>query len=369
MRKAIFVPLIAGALAASVLSVAAPAQADAPDPSWVTCAQHTVPVTVPGDATTYHISGRMCARTDKSRGGKTVQLLVPGWGYDRNYYNPNYQPNTYSWMYAETSKGYSTFAIDRLGTGLSDKPPAAELTVPNEAAVVGQVVQALRAGAVGGVPYQFVMGVGHSLGAAVLQYLAGSTTGTAVPNFLVLEDFLNAVNPAAATALAATLYPASSDPAFAAAGLPTGYQTTMPGTRAGDFYYTPGADSAMIATDESVKQTGTSGEITTLGAARTSTVTHAISVPTLIAVGQYDSLDCNESISGLSCASSAAVLAREAGNYSPRACLSTYVVTNAGHDVDLHTTARNLYNYVGTWLDNYTINYTNALTSNGCLPF
>jgi pimeloyl-ACP methyl ester carboxylesterase len=369
MRKPITLLLAVVALAAGLLTVTTPAQADGTDPSWASCAQYSVPVTLPGDATSYHISGRLCTRVDALRGSKTVQLLVPGWSYDHNYFNPSYQPNTYSWVYAETSKGYTTFNIDRLGTGASSKPPAAELTLQNQAAAIGQVVQALRNGTVGTVHYQLVVGVGHSFGAAILQYLAGTATNaTTKPNYLVLEDFLTTGYAPGVTALANALYPASSDPAFVSAGLPTGYLTTRPGTRGGIFYYSAGADPAMITLDESLKQTGTDSERTTLPAARASTVTHGVSVPTVIAVGQYDSLDCNEA-SGLTCASSAAVQTREAGNFSPRACLSAYVLTNAGHDTNLHITARNIYNYVDGWLDNYTINYVNQLTTNGCLPF
>lgn len=358
------------ALVAAALAVLPfPAHAGTNDPSWAACGSYTVPVTLTAsDPTTYHVVGRLCTRTDKLRGAKTVQLLVSGWSYDQNYWNTSYQPNTYSWVYAETSKGYSTFAIDRLGVGLSDRPPAAELTVQNEAWMVEQIIQALRAGAVGAVHYQTVVGVGHSLGSAILQYEAGTVTDpTGTPDYLVLEDFLTQSYPAGIAQVRSSQYPASQDPAFSSAGLPSGYLTTQPGTRGADFYYTPGVDSAMVTLDESLKQTGTVGEVSTLGAAHDSTVTHAIHAPTLIAVGQYDNLFC-DTASGLPCDTPAAVLTRESGNFSARACLAAYVLTKAGHDVNLHTKARDLYNYAATWLDNYTINDVNSKDANGCIP-
>src|SRR5205085_7879859 len=89
------------------------------------------------------------------------------------------------------SRGYSTFAIDRLGTGLSHKPPADLLTTQSHAYVVGQIVQKLRAGAIGGRTFSTVVGVGHSFGAGILQYLAGTATVAAtIPDYLVLGSFL-----------------------------------------------------------------------------------------------------------------------------------------------------------------------------------
>jgi pimeloyl-ACP methyl ester carboxylesterase len=360
---------LAAALVAAALAVPTPAQADGTDPSWATCAQYTVPVTLTAsDPTVYHVVGRLCTRTDKLRGAKTVQLLVSGWSYDHNYWNVATQPDTYSWVYAETSKGYSTFNIDRLGVGLSDKPPAAELTMQNEAWEIQQIIQALRAGTVGGISFQIVVGVGHSLGSAILQYEAATvSTAGATPDYLILEDFLTQAYLPGVVRIANSLYPASSDPAFASAGLPSGYLTTQPGTRSADFYYTPGVDPALVSLDESTKATGTDGERTSLQSARDTAITHGVHVPTLIAVGQYDNIGCDEA-SGLTCATSAAVLTRESGNWSARACLHTYVVTNSGHDVNLHIKAHDLYNFAATWLDNNTINYVSGKDANGCIP-
>jgi pimeloyl-ACP methyl ester carboxylesterase len=357
------------ALAFAVLPAAQPAQAEGTDPPWATCAQYTVPVTLTAtDPTVYHVVGRLCTRNDALRGAKTVQLLVSGLTYDHNYWNPSYQPNTYSWVYAQTSAGYSTFNIDRLGVGLSDHPPADELTVQNEAWQVEQIVQALRAGTVGGVKFQTVVGVGHSLGAGILQYEAGTVSGAAnVPDYLVLADFLTGLNTAGVNQVNSTLYPAAQDPKFSSAGLPAGYETTRPSTRGSDFYYVPGADAAMISLDESTKQTGSAAEFTAFSAARTSAVTHGVHVPTLLAVGQYDILDCNQA-AGLSCANAAAVMTRESGNFAAKACLKAYVQANSGHDTDLHIGAASLFNQVANWLDNYTINYVNQKDANGCIP-
>src|SRR5262249_21981498 len=142
----------------------------------------------------------------------------------------------------------------------------------------------------------------------------------------------------------ATMYPANQDPKFSGAGLPSGYLTTQPGTRGSDFYHAQNADASMISSDESTKSLGTAAETTVIGLARGSGVMHAIHVPTLVMAGQYDLLDCNEAIQGLSCANAAAVMTRESGNFSATACLQTYVLAGGGHDIDLHVGAGSAFN-------------------------
>jgi pimeloyl-ACP methyl ester carboxylesterase len=345
------------------------AQADPTDPPWATCTQHSVPVTLaPSQTITYTIVGRLCLRNDALRGNRTVQLMVHGLSYDHNYFNSPYQPTTFSNVYAATSWGYSTFNIDRLGAGLSSHPDPALLTVQAQAWTMEQIVRKLRAGAIGGRVFTTVVGIGHSMGAGILQYLAGTVTDPAgVPNYLILQDMLMTGNLSGVTALNAAVYPASSDPKFSSAGLPAGYLTTVPNTRGSLFYHVPGTDPAVITMDEQLKQTGSSGERSTLAAARTPTITLAIRVPVLISVGQFDVLQCNES-TGPSCATPAAVLAREAGNFHARACLKTWVVQDAGHSTNLHIKALEAYNLAHVWLDNYTINGVNQKDANGCLP-
>jgi hypothetical protein len=87
----------------------------------------------------------------------------------------------------------------------------------------------------------------------------------------------------------------------------------------------------------------------------------------LLSVGQYDNLYCDEA-SGLTCASNAAIQAREAPHFGPQACLSAYMVTDAGHAAGLHIKARDSYNFAHSWLDKYTISGVGSKDANGCLP-
>ncbi|GAA1033526.1 alpha/beta hydrolase [Virgisporangium ochraceum] len=318
------------------------------------------------DPTVYNLVGRLCLRTDGVRGSKTVQLLVPGMTYDQNVFNLSHSPNSYSYVYAATSRGYSTFAIDRLGTGLSAKPAPDLLTLQSHAYVVGQLTQKLRAGTIGGRAFTTVVGVGHSFGAAIMQYLAGtSTVAGTVPDYLVLGGFLTAGNAPILTLFANSLQTATADPKFAGSGLPAGYLTTVAGIRDDLMLHVPGVETAMPAQDESIKSLSTVTERLTIGAARDPAVMGNVRVPVYIVVGQYDGLFCNEA-TGISCANAAAVRARELPNFTnARTCLSTYVVPNSGHTYGLHVRGLDAYTATSNWIDLYT--FSGTKNANGCV--
>ena len=138
-----FVRLLALALLATVsVTVLTPSAAQAEsDPPGVSCSQQTAQVTLsPTDATLYNLVGRLCLKPATPNGGGTVQLLVPGITYDHSYFNSSISPTTYSYVFAAAARGYSTFAIDRLGTGLSDHPAPNLLTTQSHVKTTVEVV-------------------------------------------------------------------------------------------------------------------------------------------------------------------------------------------------------------------------------------
>jgi hypothetical protein len=70
-------------------------------------------------------------------------------------------------------------------------------------------------------------------------------------------------------------------------------------------------------------------------------------------VGQDDALNCNATAPGLSCANSAAIMARESANYSPQACLRAFVLPGAGHSINLHPDAPEWFAVADTWSDRH----------------
>jgi alpha-beta hydrolase superfamily lysophospholipase len=118
------------------------------------------------------------------------------------------------------------------------------------------------------------------------------------------------------------------------------------------FYNSATADPAVIAADEAHKDLLASGEAATITDAQNPALSLAITVPVALAVGQQDFIVCNPSLGpAFSCADSAAVLAREAPDYSPHACLEAYVLASSGHDINLHPNAGDWFAFALSWAD------------------
>jgi pimeloyl-ACP methyl ester carboxylesterase len=185
-----------------------------------------VPVTLAGGPASMH--GTLCLphrRTD------TVVVLVPGATYNHVYWDFPLQPQRYSFRRGLNQQGLATFVVDRLGTGLSSRPPSTEVTAQAQAAGIHAAVRLLRAGRLGGVTFTKVVIGGHS-GGSILAIGAASTYPEDVDGVLI-TGFIHNVNTEAVGRFFQSLHPAASDPAFAQAQPPydAGYVTTMPGAR------------------------------------------------------------------------------------------------------------------------------------------
>jgi alpha-beta hydrolase superfamily lysophospholipase len=326
---------------ASVLALATPVPVGtAHTPPGAQCQRQSVPVTLSAtDPTVYQLVGWACWTGHPD--GKPVEVLVAGFTYDHTYWDFPLQPLRYSYVRWASIAGNVTFAIDRLGTGESSYPPSALLTAPAHVYVLHQLVTALRSQ----FPGSKVVTVGHSAGSGTaLQEAADHADVDGV----VLTGLLHRPDPPAAGVFA-SFYSARLDAKFAADAWDPGYLTTLPGTRGTDFYNTAVADPLVIATDEALKSTGSSAELGTGDTAFLASTSQSIHVPVLLAVGQDDKSFCNESV-GLSCADSAAVMARESANFSVDACLEAYVLANAGHDINLHPNALQWFAAANSWV-------------------
>jgi hypothetical protein len=89
-----------------------------------------------------------------------------------------------------------------------------------------------------------------------------------------------------------TFHPAEQDPKFAGAGLPPGYLTSIPGTRAGMFLDGGEYDPAIVPYEEELKDTVTVAELRAVqGPPQT---LQATAVPTFYVLGRYDLRDTGD---------------------------------------------------------------------------
>jgi pimeloyl-ACP methyl ester carboxylesterase len=316
------------------------------------CQQYTVPVTLTADnPTLYNVVGVLCDDNHH-----IIQLLLSGATYGHIYWDLPYQPQRYSYVGYASHAGYATFNIDRLGIGLSDHPADSRtVNIPSEAYVTHQIVQQLRSGAVNGISYERVILVGHSLGSVISLVEAANFSDV---DGVIASGFLHFVNPVALQALLNAFYPAILDPRFSGSGLAPGYLTTPQGFRPGIYDFIDNwadADPAVIALDESTKETTTDGEVDSLLALAASpdflTFALSIKVPVLIALGQYDGMTaCSVDVGGCN---SASVVAEEKGFFAKEACLQASVIPNAGHVINMQKNARDWFAIAADWADDY----------------
>lgn len=323
------------------------------------CEEVTFPVTLsPGDTEVYEVFGVLCSRGSIEH--KTVQITLHGATYSHLYWDWPFQPETYSYMRRATAAGYAVLNLDRIGIGRSDRPPAAAVTIPSNAYVVHQIVQALRGGdlvvpSFGRIQAERVSLVGHSLG-SVISIQEAATYGDV--DGVVLTGVSHNVTPVLGEILG-SLYPASLDPRFSGSGIPDGYLTSLPGLRS-VFYHLPSADPLVIAIDEQTKETVTVSELDTAFPALA--LSSGVHVPVLVIIGNFDLAFCDESCSASSS------LPNEASFYPPDACAESVVISGAGHDLNLHFQAPLAYDAVLEWMDRRVGSDTRAPAPLPCQP-
>ncbi len=268
-----------------------------------------------------------------------------GYTYDHTYWDFPYQSPNYSYVDSAVDAGYVTLNLDRIGVGLSDHPPATLITLLSDAYVIHELVQDLRSGAFQGTSFSKVVLVGHSLGTLISWSEASTYTDV---DGLIGSGWLHVVNPTGVTTLTAASYPAILDPKFIGMGLTVGYLTTTLGSRGSIFYNQSDADAIVIALDETLKQTGTDGELATYLVSNDPLVALSLHIPVLTAVGQNDSIFCSILVP---CTNSQTLVQREGRFYSSHARLEGYALPSAGHDMDLHLNAQQWYATALDWIN------------------
>ncbi|KAJ7333374.1 Alpha/beta hydrolase family-domain-containing protein, partial [Mycena albidolilacea] len=122
--------------------------------------------------TTYDIYGVFC---QPNAGNEDVlQLLAHGGSYTSQYWSPPIEEfRNYSYSAFSCERGLPSLAVDLLGAGLSSRPAnASDVQFPTSAAALSQLAQHLKTASIlpGVRPFQKIIGIGHSLGSALLNF-------------------------------------------------------------------------------------------------------------------------------------------------------------------------------------------------------
>ncbi|WNV88980.1 alpha/beta fold hydrolase [Umezawaea sp. Da 62-37] len=267
---------------------------------------------VPAPGGTWQLAGEL--HLPQGEQPDTVQVLLSGLTYDRRYW---LVPGGGHYVRHMVGDGHAVLALDRIGTGGSSHPPAAEVTVQANVDTLHELVKALRAGIGGLRPFARVVAVGHSLG-----------TGIAIIGAARHRDFDALV----LTGLSHTLGPLYSEAVGSlepAADLPAGYLTTAAGKRGLIYEHEGGVYPVAADYHEATKSTVTIGEGATVDEIYRPDHAAAVDVPVLLVMGREDQLFVG--------------VDKERDYYPGSPDFDLFVVPEAAHSINVHRTAHLWY--------------------------
>jgi pimeloyl-ACP methyl ester carboxylesterase len=281
---------------------------------------------------TFSIYSKLCVPADTKNASRptSVQFLSHGGTLDHTYWD--FAPG-YSYVDAAAEKGYATFSFDRLGTGKSTQPdPLQIVQIPLQVEIAHAIIENLKSGQIGGIAFGQVVGVGHSLGAALTQEVARLHPDDF--DALVLTGHSN-FHQGAGTGFAAAAQQISNTVSDRPElkGLPNGYYTLAPVEQALQFafYYYPHFDQKIFAKNLETRHSNAVGETLTLGLTYVPTT---FTKPVLLLNGQQDFFYCQ----GNCLASGSDVTADALGFFFPAKNNASQAITlsNIGHNINMH---------------------------------
>ncbi|KAG7416594.1 hypothetical protein Forpi1262_v016707 [Fusarium oxysporum f. sp. raphani] len=318
---------------------------------------------------TFNIAARYCEPEIKIPFKQhTLQILVHGITYDRNYWSGDgppgsgYHGDQYSWIAFASKQGYPTLSIDRLGNGLSDHPdPITVVQLATHVETIHQLVLKARSGTLPGPskPRAFykVIYAGHSFGSSV-----GNGLNAKYPSDVdatILTGFTNTSNvPVLSAASDTDFSPAAQVNAEKFGNLDPGYVAINNETAFTQLFYYPGGfDPALAALDYSLRGTVATGELvsTTLGPAIAPNYTR----PVFVITGQRDGIFCNlanphppvnVTFATFDCGPHMSGLLAQTKALYPAAKFEWYAPPSAGHCWHFHRVAYATFSLAHKWL-------------------
>jgi len=277
-----------------------------------------------GSPAEHQVYGELCAR-GRVTSRTPLQILLHGGTYDHAYWDWPFQPRRYSYVEQATRQGFATLNLDRLGYGRSDHPDPNRLDFAVHGYVTHQIVRLMDT------RFRTIVLNGHSMGGITAEHAAARGGVDAVIISGLAAD--RGADRSETKRPEPTFHPAEQDPKFADVGLPPGYLTSIPGTRAGMFLDGGDYDPAVVPHEEKLKDTVAMAELRAVQGppARRGATT----VPTLYVLGRYDLIACGDTGD---CRT------------DPAASTTDRIIEGAGHSLNTGTHAGTFYRATFSWL-------------------
>ncbi|KLO15170.1 alpha/beta-hydrolase [Schizopora paradoxa] len=302
---------------------------------------------------TYSINAQLCVPPPGSQPAtrnSTVQFLIHGIGFDKSYWDFPFDPANYSYVQAANKAGFTTFAIDRLGVGLSSKPdPILAVQLASHVEIVKQLTEKLRQGTTGfkGIAaFEKVILVGHSFGSAISNTLVAEVPSIA--DGLVLTGYAHN-----ATGLgpffAANMFDRAKavDPSRFAS-LPGGYLLPSGGIYGNElaFFHVGGFNQEVANLATKTTQTATIGELVTI--AMGVLPAPGFKGPVLTITGQEDQPFCAGSCFG---DGYPYIVGQDSQFWPASSNFTAHSPLNTGHGLNLHFSAPDSYAFIFDFLE------------------
>jgi len=298
----------------------------------------------------FTITGTYCTPPDQSK--NTLQILVHGITYSREYWSGFGVNPANNWHLAANNRGYATLAIDRLGHGSNPQRPDPLTVVQPQIQIelLHQLFVAIRSQPPKspinplGRSYNKLVFVGHSYGSALGNTLARQYPSDA--DALVLTAYTSSLN---FTPLAIADWTPLSRHTPSSGNLPLGYLTLANQTERTLGFYSGNFDPSLPVADFLHEDSLTSGEA---GAISTTLIpnTNNYTKPIFLATGAQDALLC--ATTAELCEE---ILKKTRVDFFPGLQddnLFGFVAPDkTGHDVHLHSSAGMVFGAVHDFLD------------------
>jgi pimeloyl-ACP methyl ester carboxylesterase len=330
-------------LTVALLSAAPPAHAGAGAAvTGATCTEVRLAVAMTeGGPVGATIVGNLCR--PRSGNVTTVDVLVHGGMYNREYWNWPVDPQVHSFVQRTVNAGRAAFYYDRFGVGQTTRP-AKGREADFHADVFGlhQVIQSMRRS------FGEVNVIGHSLGSVISIDEAARYNDA---DRLVITGLTHGHGLGFIT-LPTRIWTAFLDPLFRDTLdlRDGGYVTTLPGQRR-PLFYSRSADPDVIAYDEAHK------DVMTLSQAEQAIValtlppllnrSRNVTRPVLLVNGVLDLPFCGVDVP---CTSDGVLRAYEAPYYTGAPSFAARVVPGTGHNLPLHPSAATSFGFIDSWL-------------------
>ncbi|WP_167406454.1 alpha/beta fold hydrolase [Amycolatopsis thailandensis] len=321
------------ALAAGVLAAGGASAATTPPRAG--CTDLDIPVT--SGVVTARMRATLCLPASPAA-DVPLQILVSGGTYNRTYWSGLGLP-AYSYAARATGAGFSTLAVDRIGTGASSHPLSTLVSAGMQADALHQVIARVRSCALTGQKHTRVVLAGHSLGS--MAAVVAAARHPADVDALILTGYSHRIAPSELLTSLTSMYPAALEGRL----LDPGYLTTRPGVRGSLFHSAGEVAPAVVAAEEATKDVASAAELPDAVLAGLSRdMSRRITAPVLEANGEKDSWACT----AVDCTNADALHAAERGYFTVP--LTTYVQPRAGHSLALARDGGAFTDFASIWL-------------------